>query len=82
MVPIRDRPTPDLVVIFLAGTIGFVVCASLIGLIVVTATQPDIDVSVWVSRITGITNTLTGAVVGYVAGGLRTQAINGNGGKL
>jgi Flp pilus assembly pilin Flp len=56
----KDRPTSDLIVMFLAGVIAFVIVAA------VTDTGADIDQLItWVGD---LVSTLVGAVVGYLAG--------------
>ena len=70
----RDRPTADLVIFFLTGLVGFVIVASTIGVIVAEAINPEIDTGLIVARIVGIVNSLTGAIIGYVAGrGVRSD---------
>lgn len=65
---LRDRPTADLVVIFLAGVVGVVVVLSLVGAFVARATDPDLDLTPIAARLADVTNTLIGAIVGYLAG--------------
>lgn len=63
-----DRPTADLVIIFLAAIVGFVVVVGCCGLVLAAFIAPNVDLSAVAIRIAAITNTLAGAIVGYVAG--------------
>ena len=64
----RDRATGEILVLAITFTVCFGVIASglMVGLIV--AFRPGTDVSVWVSRITGILNTMLGLLAGFLAG--------------
>jgi hypothetical protein len=67
--PVRERPTSDLVVLALTAVVAFVVVATVIGVIVWEIIAPGSANIEAVSRRVGeITNTLIGAVVGYLAG--------------
>jgi hypothetical protein len=37
--------------------------------------RPQVDVSVWISRVTGILNTMVGLLAGYLAGRTDTKVI-------
>jgi hypothetical protein len=63
-----DRPTPDLVVVLLTICVVFVVVFSLVGAVVLRIVEPTTDLTNIAKSIAGITNTLIGAVVGYLAG--------------
>jgi hypothetical protein len=65
---LRDRPTADLVVLFLSALVAVVLVASVVGGIVWKVTDPDADLADLAARIGDITNTLIGAIVGYLAG--------------
>lgn len=65
---LRDRPTPDLVVMGLALVVAFSVVAWTIGAIVLRVYNPDANLDKVAIRLAGITNTLIGAIVGYLAG--------------
>ena len=65
---LRDRPTADLVVIFLAGVVGIAVTLELIGAFVWAILQPDVDLNLLLRRIAYIINTIVGGVIGYIAG--------------
>lgn len=62
------RSTGEIMVI----AITFTVCASIfaggIAVTIVAITHPDTDVTVWVTRITGLLNTLVGLLAGFLAG--------------
>lgn len=68
MAALRERDTPDLVVMFFAILVGVVVVAGVIGGVIWRLVDPDADLVALVDRISDITNTLIGAVVGYLAG--------------
>jgi hypothetical protein len=68
MARLRDRPTPDLVVMFLAGLVGVILTTAMVGFVVLEAVGKNDDVTVLATRIAAITNTLIGAIVGYLAG--------------
>ena len=65
---LRDRPTPDLVVIFLAGMAGVIVVMVLATAMLLNLTghsKEAGDATVWLGR---ITNTIVGGLFGYLAG--------------
>ena len=64
---IKHRPTADLVIIFLAGVVGISVLTITVG-IILAAIFTDFDTTNLATRVGAIINTLTGAIVGYVAG--------------
>lgn len=78
MASFRDRPTADLIVLFLTGLIGVVVIGVMIATVVLEANGREAgDGITWIGR---IINTLIGAIFGYLAG--RTVVpLNGNGKK-
>lgn len=63
-----DRPTGEILVLSITFTVCFGIIATgfMVGLIVLF--RPGVDVSVWVSRITGILNTMVGLLAGFLAG--------------
>jgi hypothetical protein len=63
-----DRPTPDLVVISLTAVVAFVIVATIVAVLTAKVVHPDADVTALTTRIAGLTNTLIGAIVGYLAG--------------
>ena len=65
---LRNRPTADLIVIFLAGMIGIAVLAGVVGLIVLKVAQPDENINSSVKVIGDILTVALGAVVGFVGG--------------
>jgi hypothetical protein len=67
-IPLRRRDTPDLIVMWLAGVVAVILLVSLVGGIVWKINDPDADISELAARVGDITNTLIGAVVGYLAG--------------
>jgi len=65
---LRDRPTADLVVLGLAVVVAFSVVVSTIGAVVLVIADPSADLSKIGARLADVTNTLIGAIVGYLAG--------------
>lgn len=68
MARFRDRPTPDLVVLFLAAIVGITIIGSTLGLFFASWLGADVDLSKVGARLADVTNTLIGAIVGYLAG--------------
>ena len=68
MTRLRDRPTADLIVIFLAAVIGFYVVGSLVALVVFAFIDVEIDVGAVIGRIGQVVSAILGAVVGYIGG--------------
>ena len=73
---LTERPTADLVVMFLAGLIGFIVVVSVVSVVVVALTQPSADLGSESNALADVTSTLIAAVIGFIAG--KGQP-NGNG---
>ena len=65
---LRDRSTSDLVVIFLAGLVGFMLVVSILGIIALEMIDYHINTDLAVARISAIVNTLVGSIIGFVAG--------------
>jgi membrane protein DedA with SNARE-associated domain len=65
---LRDRPTPDLVVLFLAAVVGITIIGSTLGLFFASWLGADVDLGKVGARLADVTNTLIGAIVGYLAG--------------
>ena len=78
MTPLRERPTPDLIIIFLTGIVGVVV----IGVMMITAIEvlenPDANVNSQIKFMTTAVASLMTGVIGYI-GGRATAGRNGNG---
>jgi uncharacterized oligopeptide transporter (OPT) family protein len=68
MAPLRDRTSPEIVVLILAATLGVLLVASVVFVGVIELTQPETDTAVAISSITNTITLLCGAVVGYLAG--------------
>lgn len=64
----RDRPTGEILVLSITATVCFGVLASGVLVALVVLKDPHADVSIWVSRITGILNTMVGLLAGFLAG--------------
>jgi hypothetical protein len=73
---VRDRPTADLVVIFFAAMIGFVMLIGVLGLVVLKIARPDEDINSSVRVIGDLLTVALGAVIGFV-GGKAVGAANG-----
>jgi uncharacterized membrane protein HdeD (DUF308 family) len=69
----RDRSTGDILVLMITLTVCFGVLASGLIIAAISLFHPESDVSNWVSRISGILNTMLGLLAGFLAGR------NGNG---
>jgi len=76
MAPMRDRPTPDLIVMFLAAVVGFVIVFSTLGLAIAFALGRAPDVTAIAKAIGELTSSLIALIVGYVAG----RGVDGNSG--
>lgn len=68
MAPLRDRPTPDVIVICLTFVVA--VCVTLLAAAVIISSLwfPDHDITSLTQRIGTILSSLIGAIVGYLAG--------------
>lgn len=74
-----DRPTPDLVILFLSGIVGFVIVIFTLVLLVLAIVDPNHNPGTLAIRVAALVNTLTGAIVGYLAGRGASRNGNGNG---
>lgn len=72
MARLRDRPTGDLLVLLIAGTICFTVLASGATVALVRIWHPDSDTTVATNILSDTINTLIGLLAGFLAG--RTEA--------
>jgi hypothetical protein len=64
----RDRPTGDILVLLIAGTVCFGVLASGAVIATVSILHPETDVSSWIARVSAILNTMVGLLAGFLAG--------------
>lgn len=64
----RDRPTADLIVIFLAFVVGTILLVTTMAVIFLAVFEPQADASEVIQRIGTIVANLAGAIVGYIAG--------------
>jgi len=53
---------------FLAGLVGVLVMGSLVIVLIARLAEPSVDLDKAAARIADVTNTLIGAIVGYLAG--------------
>lgn len=65
---LQGRTTADILVLMIASTVCGSVIASGVVISIISLKAPGTDVTVWISRITGIMNTLVGLLAGYLAG--------------
>jgi len=65
---LSERSTSDLVVVFLAGVVGFVIIAGVVGLVILKILDPGQAIDSSVKVIGDLTTVIAGAVIGYVAG--------------
>lgn len=75
---LRDRPTPDLIVIGLAVVLGFSIISWTVGALVLRIVDPDANLDKVAARLADVVNTLIGAIFGFLAG-RRTGDGDGNG---
>jgi hypothetical protein len=76
---IRDRPTSDLIVFGFAATVMMVILTAVICGTIWRINDPNADIDALVGWVGDLTNTLIGAVVGYLAGRGVVVATNSNG---
>jgi uncharacterized membrane protein HdeD (DUF308 family) len=62
------RPTGDILILSLTLTVCFSLIASGLVVAIIAFVHPNKDLSLWVSRITGIINTMIGVIAGFLAG--------------
>lgn len=65
---IRERDTPDIIVLWLAGIIGVVVVSTTAAILFAALTDANINVTKVASGLSDLTTSLIAAVVGYLAG--------------
>lgn len=63
-----SKTTGELMVLMITFTVCFGVFASGVLVAVISILHPDKDISIWVSRITGLLNTMVGLLAGFLAG--------------
>ena len=68
MARFRDRPTGELMVLMVATTVCVSIVATGTFIAVIVLVRPGVDVSVWVTRVTGLLNTMIGLLAGFLAG--------------
>jgi protein-S-isoprenylcysteine O-methyltransferase Ste14 len=64
----RDRPTGEIMVLSITFTVCFGVLASGLIIAVISILDPTRDVTIWITRVTGILNTMVGLLAGFLAG--------------
>lgn len=65
---LRQRDTPDLIVLWLAGIIGFVIIATTSAILIAALTDSNVNVAKVAQNMSDLTTSLIAAVVGYLAG--------------
>jgi hypothetical protein len=68
MTKLGDRPTPDLVVMALVAIVAVLLVGSMVAVVILEATNHEADLPALAGKLADVTNTLIGAIVGYVAG--------------
>lgn len=63
-----QRTVGEIMVISITFTVCFGILASGATVAAISLLRPETDVTVWVSRITGLMNTLVGLLAGFLAG--------------
>ena len=69
----RDRPTGDLLVLMIAGTVCFAVLATGAVIFLAEVFKPNVDTSAPARQVADVINTLIGLLAGFLAG--RTDAV-------
>ena len=64
----KDRSTGEILVLGITFTVCFGVLASGATIAVISIVHPDTDVTIWISRVTGLLNTMLGLLAGFLAG--------------
>lgn len=64
----RDRPTGEILVLSVTFTVCFGVLASGLLVAILAIFRPGVDITIWVTRVTGILNTMIGLLAGFLAG--------------
>lgn len=62
------RPTGDVVILIMAATVCLVLLCAGAGLTLIEVLDPSRDTADAIASIAAATNTLTGAIIGYLAG--------------
>jgi hypothetical protein len=68
MTRLRDRSTPDLIIVALTGLLALLLLGSLVTVLILELTSHPEDIPALAGKLADVTNTLIGAVVGYIAG--------------
>ena len=71
---LKDRPTADLIVIFLTGVVGIVLIGSVIAMLIAFLWRPEADITTAATRVATIVSSLVTGIIGFVAG--RSSANN------
>lgn len=64
----RDRPTADLVVLYLAGVVGTILIITTLAVIFIALFHPQADEGRVIQRIGTLVSNIIGAIIGYMAG--------------
>jgi hypothetical protein len=68
MTPIRERPTPDLIIIWLSGIIGTVLVGTLLIAVLALVRDPKANVDDELRFVADMTAALMTGVIGYIGG--------------
>lgn len=67
--PFRDRPTTDLLILLIGGTICAAILLGIVGVIMVEAVNPDsTDLAKLAGNLNDVISTLVGLLAGWLAG--------------
>ena len=70
---LRERSTGEIMVLMITSTVCFGIIASGALVAILVIWHPSVDVTPWITRITGLLNTMIGLLAGFLAG--RTDSL-------
>lgn len=73
----RDRPTADIIVLILAVSVGLIVVVLTLAVVLAQFISPNLDFVAAARVISGVINTVIGALIGYMAGNRMPQPKDG-----
>ena len=80
MVTPKKRSAVDLVVLMLSATVGIMLILSVVGVFILRLMHPEADTSRAAEAVSGLVQTIVGALVGFI-GGRATGRWEGSNGK-
>jgi ABC-type amino acid transport system permease subunit len=69
----EKRSTGEIMVIAITFTVCWGVVASGLAIFILAVLRPEVDITVWVTRVTGLLNTMIGLLAGFLAGRTDTR---------